>query len=221
MKKQYKFTRLSSLLLVVVTVLAAITWSTAISRSHIAQAATKSTICPQGGKAPQIGCAGCSYCGGTGKLYNESNKSPMSGTNINYENGVGYQVSHTEETEYGVIEYRYRCENCGDTGYNCKRFDEFIGAYFISVNDLGRENQRVVGYCEIEGTATKSEGYVPIRWCSACGQSLYDAGDSWETVATWAQYHIEEEVNKQGYERIKNTAVTIKNDSAKSYNMTV
>ncbi len=43
------------------------------------------------------------------------------------------------------------------------------------------------------------------------------------TCLEWLNKEYEKilEHYKQGYERIKNTAVTIKNDSAKSYNMTV
>lgn len=168
------------------------------SVKQTAQAATKSTICPQGGEAHQIGRAGCSYCGGTGKFYDGPNKSPIHGTNINYKDGDGYQVYPTYEIdEYGnEWELHYRCENCGDTGYDCKKYTELIEKVCVKVNEDNEANERKVGETKSGNGDKKAQGYVPIRWCSACGQALYDAGDFWETVATWAQYHIEEEVTK-------------------------
>lgn len=160
-----------------------------------AEAALTSSACPFGGKANRIGYAGCSYCGGKGRWYKDG---PNANESFGYDDGDGYQVYPTYEIdEYGnEWELHYRCENCGDTGYDCKKYTELIEKVCVKVNEDNEENECEVGETKSGNGGKEAQGYVPIRWCSACGQILYDAGDFWETVATWAQYHIEEEMTK-------------------------
>lgn len=160
---------------------------------HTAEAAV-STSCPQNGSPESIGEAGCSYCGGTGKKYYLNAPASVRSQNINYSLGVnyGYNVRETVNGNTKTISY-YRCQNCGDTGYDCKAYTELVYEEIFNYDEAKKAwmfNRRVIG------SAQRAQGYVPIRWCSVCGPTLASQGKPYETIATWAQYHIEEEITK-------------------------
>lgn len=149
-----------------------------------------SSTCPHNGKPVTVGYAGCSACGGSG--YNYENEKVWknhngyfsgntihegSGTNM-LETGGTYENRVDGKTYDVSIKTYYRCYNCGDTGYDCKKYDEVVSIEYYDKN-TGELIEKV------NGTAGEAKGYVPIRWCNVCGPK--GAGT---TVATWAQKHF-------------------------------
>lgn len=187
-----------------------------------AEASTKATTCQHGGSATTIGYAGCSYCGGSGRNYSTGPRTdqtmslgiPNEGLNVKTVdmftyNGINY---------YNVTLY-YRCQNCGDTGYDCKPYDElvyFTGDYrYILPNGTYRYETQPAVQC----SAARAQGYVPIRWCSYCGPKLAAKSEPYETVATWAQYHLDPEPTKApeySYTITAGTGGSISNSSNQS-----
>lgn len=164
---------------------------------HVAEAATLPTItsrtCPKGGgNPPDIGYAGCRACGGTGKRYLSTTECSKAGDNEGFGAGSGYNTKEVINGNSKTITY-YRCYNCGDTGYDCKQYDERIYTDNFSWDDQSKEWK--FSY-RTPGSAKAAEGYVPIRWCPTCGPLLDANHQAYETIATWAQIHIEEAVVK-------------------------
>lgn len=182
-----------SILLAVATILTSIVWPTAISDEYEVEAAISSTYCEHGGSTEQLGYRGCSYCGGKGSYYD---KGPRRGHD-DLQEGNGWQRStkssdtYTDDEGY-TWQVIYRCENCGDTGYDCKKETEKVGEICIkkgnnSMSPIG------VGYINYNGSSTAAEGKVPIRWCTHCGPVLASKNQAYETVAKWAQLHLDPE----------------------------
>lgn len=137
--------------------------------------------CPYGGEPESIGSAGCNRCGGSGidckKQLNRSDKSDGSGMEV-----VEQVTGGTKKVTY------YRCSNCGDTGYDCKQYEEVVEIkYYRKMGDDWIIDTRNPPQ---KGSASKAQGYVPIRWCTECGQKLMDRGMDFHTIATWAQKHL-------------------------------
>lgn len=154
-----------------------------------------STTCPHNGNPVTVGYAGCSACNGSGYNYEDPEHPELfdahkgyfsgntihegSGTNSLPQNNVEYNGSNAEyKGQYLNAIIYYRCYNCGDTGYDCKKYDEVVCIKYYD-KDTGELIETV------NGTAKEAKGYVPIRWCSACGPK--GAGT---TIATWAQKHF-------------------------------
>lgn len=170
-----------AILLIICMVFSCVSWQ---KNSVIAEAATQSISCPFGGSALQVGDAGCTACGGSGKEYYPGE--PGKGVNYGFVLGTGYNV-RTETDAAGIWECYYRCYNCGDTGYDCRQYDELIYRKCIKSTST-----TPVGYI-YHGRSSQAPGCVPIRWCTVCGPSLKENGSTYETVAKWAQYHLEPE----------------------------
>ncbi len=178
--------------LVLLSVIVILVFQTMFFCGNAAEAAISSRICPNGGSAKSIGEAGCRACGGIGKRYYQS--APGGVADYGFGLGTNYGMNVVEEISGNIktVTY-YRCYNCGDTGYDCKQYEEVITIKKY-VYDESNKGWRQVD--EDQGVASRGPGYVPIRWCTACGIILYEKGDDYETVAKWAQYHIEEAVTK-------------------------
>ncbi|MCH5273798.1 MAG: leucine-rich repeat protein [Lachnospiraceae bacterium] len=173
-------------LLAISTAITAAAWPVSASHAHTAEAATKGSSCPFGGSATTIGYAGCSACGGTGRYYMDNAPAPDTNQTYGYSAGTGYNM-RTETDAEGTWECYYRCYNCGDTGYDCKQYDELI--YKKLIKSI---STTPVGYTRYYN-ASKAPGKVPLRWCSSCGPVLKANGQAYETEATWAQWHLDPE----------------------------
>lgn len=153
--------------------------------AEAAISSVSSSTCPDGGSVGPVGNVGCSYCGGTGADWTGVKGHTSQGSDLS--RGYGYQIGGKQgEDEYYISYYIFRCENCGDEGYDCKHLDESVGTVKIH-KTTGERIESFSG-------ASPGPGTVPIRQCSKCAPILHGAGTSCAitcySVAAWAVPHV-------------------------------
>lgn len=167
-----------------------ITAETAQAVSYVSSA-----DCPHGGSPKTIGYVGCALCGGSGVDYDSV---PDGGSGGKYSGSTLSKGSGTETKEEILNDGQtkavtvYRCSNCGDTGYDCKQYDEIVEKRYYKRNDTKNSWDLDVSGTEA-GPASEAQGYIPRRWCTVCGPEGAPYTD-----ATWAQYHFPKEVTVTG-----------------------
>lgn len=152
-----------------------------VYRSHEneVQAAVWGRNCPQGGAAVEIGDVGCSACGGSGRRWDSSAGAGI-GDNMNLGSGL-WGTTTEEEQGVGTWTIYYRCYNCGVCPKNSIPAKRVLTTSSSPAYSVGHEET-------LQGAAP---GYVPQRWCSACGPDLKSAGDTWlGREASYTVYHI-------------------------------
>lgn len=148
------------------------------SQEHEVHAAVWGGSCPQGGFAVEIGYVGCSVCGGSGRRW-FSETGAGTGDNMIAGNGMNSYTSINGNQK--TIEY-YVCYNCGVVPKKSKLIKT---EYYSQVQGGWKLELTTPSIC------SAGPGYVPQRWCSACGPDLKAAGDTWlGREASYTVYHI-------------------------------
>ncbi|MBP3609483.1 MAG: InlB B-repeat-containing protein [Lachnospiraceae bacterium] len=166
--------------------------------------------CPHGGGRQEIGWMGCTGCmdpKGSGRewfyighdLLDEYPKTeePLGVRGEVYDFGAsnvsGGSGLNSREEGYALVDgiplvkkVYYRCFNCGV----CTKWDEDEICYIEYLDPV----TKAVKETEEVNMDNISTGYVPIRWCDACGPKLYAMGYKTKNVcyteAKWNQYHL-------------------------------
>ena len=161
--------------------------------SHTAVAAAVwGGACPENKQPEEIGKVGCSVCNGKGREYF---KGPLVGIDYGYEKGDGIiayeDINNSNNTK--TVKY-YICYNCGV----CPKESKLVKTEFY---------ERVQGGWKYVGEQAdkkgpyygqRGPGYVPQRWCPACGPKLVEMYDTpiLGREASYTVYHVAVEVTK-------------------------
>ena len=198
-KVKERFKSVLSMLLIVSLVVLSMSIAEETQHIHAAsEGLISSTVCPHKTGSPvTIAQLGCFSCGGSGvnwDIYSTRHGNRYSGNNISY--GSGYQTLEdiSPDGKTKTISY-YRCYNCGDTGYDCKKYEELIRTEYYKWNGddwVPDILQGEDGTVYPDDAASPGQTWVPRRWCSYCGPLIYEShgANACYTDATWAQYHL-------------------------------
>ncbi len=112
---------------------------------------------------------GCTSCGGSVWYHNEVDRYSAPDRS---DRGSGLNSRLETEASGTTWKVYYRCDNCGDTGYNCKEWEEEVYRVYVSTTNnsltgtLSRytEDNPFTGYAE----ASRAAGYIPWYYCSFC-----------------------------------------------------
>lgn len=145
---------------------------------HTAYGAVWGGNCPQSGSVVEIGFVGCSACGGSGRRWIPGTGAG-SGDTMRVGNGMNSYTSIDGTVK--KVEY-YVCYNCGVVPKKSR---------LIKTEVYTKVGESWVHRGTIDGGYASSCGYVPQRWCSACGPQLKADEDTWlGREASYTVYHI-------------------------------